>query len=175
MPLPIESDAPAADLARFDDEWAKAPVSSAEMYNDIPDGTYDAVIEDARLTETLSTGRPMIVWKLRIQGPQAVNRVVTKNQVITENTLGFLRQDLEKCRLQVSRVSELPARLGELVDRPIGLDKRTKDGRVNFYFRWGANGTSQNGLGDYALSGPRVPAGRPEDLSQAISDDDVPF
>ena len=175
MPTPIDSDPPAADLARFDDEWTKAPVPSAEMYSDIPDGTYDAVIEDARLTETLSTGRPMVTWTLRIQGPQAMNRVVTKNRVVTENTLGFLREDLEKCRLQVSRLSELPARLGELVDRPIGLDKRTKDGRANFYFRWAANRTSPNGLSDDAASGTRGPAGRPGDFNQAISDDDVPF
>jgi hypothetical protein len=39
----------------------------------------------------------------------------------------------------------LPAGVGELVDRPVGLDKRTKDGRTNFYFRWGSNRTSQGG------------------------------
>ena len=148
MALPIDSDAPVADLARFDDEWTKTAVSSDEMYSDIPDGSYDAVIEDARVTETTSTGRPIVIWKLRIQGSQAANRVVTKNRVITENTLGYLREDLEKCRLQVSRLSELPARLGELVDRPVGLEKRTKDGKTNFYFRWGHNRTSQNGLSD---------------------------
>jgi hypothetical protein len=177
MLSPVDSDAPAADLARLDNEWTKTTVPSDDIYADIPDGSYDAVIEDARLTETTSTGRPMLIWKLRIQGPQAVNRVVTKNQVITEKTLGFLRQDLEKCRLQVSRLSELPARLGELVDRPIGLQKLTKDGKTNFYFRWGANRTSQNGLSDDALSGPRAQpqAGRPGEFSQTISDDDVPF
>ena len=148
MALPIDSDAPAADLARFDDEWAKTPGWSDETYSDMPDGSYDAVIEEARVTETTSTGRPIVIWKLRIQGPQAVNRVVTKNRVITENTLGYLREDLEKCRLQVSRLSELPSRLGELVDRPVGLEKRTKDGKTNFYFRWGSNRTSQHSLGD---------------------------
>ena len=148
MSLPIASDAPATDLARFDDEWAKTSVSAEEMYSDIPDGSYDAVIEGARVTETTSTARPMVIWKLRIRGPQAVNRVVTKNRVITENTLGYLREDLEKCGLQVSRLSELPDRLGELSDRPVGLDKRTKDGRANFYFRWGSNRTSQNGPDD---------------------------
>jgi hypothetical protein len=118
------------------------------MYSDMPDGSYEAVIEEALLTETVSTGRPMVTWKLRIQGPQAVNRLVTKNRVITENTLGYLREELDKCRVQVSRLSELPARLGELADRPIGLEKRTKDGKSNFYFRWGANRTTQAGLRD---------------------------
>ena len=146
MALPIDSDAPAADLARFDDEWAKTPVTSGDIYSDIPDGIYDAVIEDARVTETTSTGRPMVTWKLRLQGPQGANRPVTKNRVITENTLGYLREDLEKCGLPVSRLSELSAHLGELVDRPIGVEKRTKGGRTDFYFRWGSTRTSQNVL-----------------------------
>jgi hypothetical protein len=148
MGLPIDADASAGDLTRFDDEWAKTSAATEEMYSDIPDGIYDAVIEEARVTETASTGRPIVIWKLRIQGPQAINRVVTKNRVITENTLGYLREDLEKCRLQVSRLSELRDRLGELVDRPIGLVKRTKNGRTNFYFRWESSRTSQNTLSD---------------------------
>jgi hypothetical protein len=152
MALPTQSDPPVGDLARFDEEWTKTTASSDDLYPDIPDGTYDAVIEDARVTETASTNRPVVVWKLRIRGPQAVNRVVTKNRVITENTLPYLREDLEKCRLAVSRLSELPARLSELADRPIGIEKRTKDGRTNIYFRW-----------------------QPNRNSQGVTDDDIPF
>jgi hypothetical protein len=173
MLSPVDSEAPAADLARFDNEWTKTSVASEDMYADIPDGTYDAVIEEAYLTETVSTGRPMVIWKLRIQGPQAVNRLVTKNRVITENTLGYLKEELEKCRLPVSSLSELPARLRELADRPIGLQKFTKDGKSNFFFRWGANRTSPNTPGDNLLSGPRP---QPQAaFNPAISDDDVPF
>ena len=118
------------------------------MYSDIPDGTYDTVIEEARVSETASTGRPMVIWRLKITGPQAVNRVVTKNRVITENTLVYLKEDLEKCGTQVSRLSELPARLVGLVDHPIRVEKRTKDGRTNFYFRWEANRPGQIGPDD---------------------------
>jgi len=145
MALPLDSDAPAADLARFDEEWTKTLVSSDEMYSDVPDGTYEAVIENALVTETASTGRPVVVWKLRITGPQAVGRVVTKNRVVTENTLAYLKEDLEKCQLKVSRLSELRTRIVELVDRPIGIDKRTRDGRTNFYFRWDSNRSGHNG------------------------------
>jgi hypothetical protein len=137
-----------AELARFEDEWTKTVSPSDEMYSDIPDGIYDAVIEDARVSETISTGRPVVVWKLRIKGPQAVNRVVTKNHVITENTPSFLKEDLEKCRVQVSRLSELPDRLAGLVDHPISIAKRTKDGRANFYFRWESNRSGHIGTDD---------------------------
>jgi hypothetical protein len=148
MALPVDTGAPSADLARFDEEWTKTAVPANELYSDIPDGTYDAIIEDVRVTETASSGRPMVTWKLRIQGPQAANRVVTKSRVITENTLAYLKEELEKCRLQVSRLSELRARVGELVNRPIGVEKRTKDGRVNFYFRWVSKGAGQDGVID---------------------------
>jgi hypothetical protein len=145
MALPLDSNAPAADLAQFDEEWTKTSVSSDEMYSDVPDGTYEAVIEDARVTETASTGRPVVVWKLRIKGPQAAGRVVTKNRVITENTLPYLKEDLEKCQLKVSRLSELRTRITELVDRPISIVKRTRDGRTNFYFRWESSRSGHNG------------------------------
>jgi hypothetical protein len=148
MAAPSNSDAQASDLAQLDRKWAETSVSADDRYSDVPDGSYDAIIEEASVAETTSTGRPVVIWKLRIQGPQAVNRLVTKNRVITENTLAYLKEDLEKCGLQVSRLSELPARLAELVDHAIGIDKRTKDGRTNFYFRWASNRTSQNILND---------------------------
>jgi hypothetical protein len=150
MALPNGTDGQAAALARFDDEWTKTSVSSNDVYSDIPDGPYDAVIEEARLSETISTGRPMVVWKLRIQGPNG-NRVVTKNRVITENTIVYLKEELEKCQLKVSSLSQLPAHLGKLAGRPIGVEKRTKDGQVNFYFRWADRAdqaASQNSLDD---------------------------
>jgi hypothetical protein len=152
MALPAQSDPTAGDLARFDEDWTKATAPSADLYPNVPDGIYDAVIEDAQLTETVSTGRPMVIWRLRILGPQAVDRVVTKNRVITENTLQYLREELDKCRLAVSRLSELPTRLSELAGRPIGIEKRTRDGRSNIYFRRQASRTNQG-----------------------ITDDDVPF
>ena len=150
MAQPTGSEAQAAALARFDDEWTKTSVSSNDIYSDIPDGPYDAVIEEASLSETASTGRQMVTWKLRIQGPDG-SRLVTQTRVITENTIAWLKEDLEKCRLSVSSLSQLPARLGELAGRPISVEKRTKDGRTNFYFRWASNGVDrvgQNGLDD---------------------------
>ena len=125
----------AVDLARFDTQWSNTKAPAEEIYSDIPDGTYEAVIEDARVSATASTGRPIVLWTLRISGPEAVNRVVTKNRVITENTLTYLREDLEKCGLPLHRLSDLPERIHDLVGQPVGIDKRTKDGKANIYFR----------------------------------------
>jgi hypothetical protein len=122
------------ELSRFDAEWIKTRGPA----DDIPDGVYDAVIEAVRLSETRSTGRPVVIWTIRIEGPRAVNRVVRKNKVISERTLPFLKDDLEKCGLRISRLSELGGRLDEMTGRPVQIERRTKGGRVNFYFRWPA-------------------------------------
>ena len=131
----LDDEVRATDLKAFDTEWAKTAISN-EPHSDIPDGIYDTVIEDARVTRTATTGKAAVVWTLRIQGSAAANRTVTKSRVITQNTLPFLREDLEKCHLSVSRVSDLPERLKELAGKTIAIDKRTKDGWVNIYFRW---------------------------------------
>lgn len=143
-----EIDGWAPDLERFDEEWKKTSTSSDEMYSDIPDGIYDGIIEGAAISETTSTGRPSVIWKLRIKGPQAANRLITKNRVITENTLPYLKEDLEKCRIQVARLSELPSRLSELVDRPVRFEKSTKNGRTNIYFRRESVRISHDSLDD---------------------------
>jgi hypothetical protein len=153
MPL-ANSEAPESNLARFNDQWAKTPVGPEDMYSDIPDGTYDAVIEDAHLTETVSTGRPMVIWKLRIQGPQAVNRLVTKNRVITENTLGIPpRRIWTSAGCRCHDLSELPARLGR-TGGPPHRPRKAHEG-------WeGATSTS---------------AGEPTGPPRPVCSDDIPF
>ena len=124
------------DLSRFDQEFAKAGAAEEDYYSDIPDGAYEGVIEDAHVTETVSTGRPVVLWTLRITGPQALNRVLHRNLVITEKTLAWLKDDLSKCGLALEKISDLPRRIGELNGRAVSFDKKTKDGRMNLYFRW---------------------------------------
>jgi hypothetical protein len=62
--------------------------------------------------------------------------VVQKNRVVTEKTIPWLKEDLEKCGLVLSKFSQLPARIGEMTGRAVLFEKKTKDGRGNIYFRW---------------------------------------
>jgi hypothetical protein len=136
MPIHDTPDTAAADLHQFDEAWTKAPVSIDDHYADIPDGNYEALIEEARVTTTASTGRPMVVWTLRIQGPVAANRTLPKTRVVTDNTVTWLKEDLRKCGLNLERLSELPQRIHEIEGQVLPVEKRTKDGRMNVYFRW---------------------------------------
>ncbi len=136
MPLSDPPETAPVDLRQFDETWTKAPAGIDDHYNDIPDGNYEAVIEEARVTVTATTGRPMVVWTLRIQGPVAANRTLPKTRVITDNTVSWLKEDLRKCGLDLERLSELPQRIREIEGLVLPVEKRTKDGRMNVYFRW---------------------------------------
>jgi hypothetical protein len=135
MPLHDTPGTAATDLRQFDEAWPKPPVGRDDRYADIPDGKYEALIEEARLTTTASTGRPMVVWTLRIQGPVAANRTLPKTCVITENSVAWLKQDLSKCGLNLERLSDLPQHIHEIEGQVLPVEKRTKDGRMNVYFR----------------------------------------
>lgn len=136
MTARLTSDSFTFDLAQFDDAWGKAPAGSDDYYADIPDGNYEAVVEEARVTTTTTTGKPMVVWTLRIRGPVAENRTLPKTRVITDSTLGWLKEDLRKCGLNLERLSDLPNRVHEMDGLVMPVEKRTKDGRMNVYFRW---------------------------------------
>ena len=114
MPLHDTPGTATTDLRQFDEAWPKPPVGRDDRYADIPDGQYEALIEEARLTTTASTGRPMVVWTLRIQGPVAANRTLPKTRVVTDNTVTWLKEDLRKCGLNLERLSELPQRIHEI-------------------------------------------------------------
>jgi hypothetical protein len=133
------------DLSRFDEEYAKTtpsgPAKEPSAY-EVPDGAYSTTVEDAFLTKTRNTGNPMLVWRLRITSGAETGRTLTKTRVITEKTLPFLREDLNRIGVDVGRLSELNGRLREMLDREVPVFKKTKDGwpEVSFCRRSPASG-----------------------------------
>ena len=124
-------------LRKFEEQWGKTPARMPEdRYAGLPDGDYEATIEEARLSETASTQRPVVIWTLRIEGPHGAGRVIYKSRVITENTLTYLKEDLEKCGLSLDRLSELEASLPELAGRAVTMRKVTRPTGSDIYFSW---------------------------------------
>lgn len=143
------------DLSVYDEEYSRATAPQASQspaVDDIPDGAYDACIEDVHLSRTATTGNPMVLWKLRILGPQCQGRPLTKVRVITAKTLGLLKRDLERLDVHLERLSELPARAGEMLDRSVRIFKKTNPERrwTEVYFLGlleGAEGCSRPAAG----------------------------
>lgn len=116
------------DLREFDDDFARAesrPPSAEPIHPEVPDGIYETQVEDVTIGRTANTGNPMIVWKLRIQGPQCQGRTLSKVRVVTQKTIPFIKEDLERLEVQLERFSDLNGRLAEMIDRPIRVFKKT--------------------------------------------------
>lgn len=116
------------DLRTFDEEYSRAErriPAEESRYEEVPDGVYEARVEDVHLSRVASTGNPMIIYKLRIQGPQCEGRTLNKVRVITPKTLAFVKEDFERLNFQIDRLSELHDRMLEMVDREIRIFKKT--------------------------------------------------
>lgn len=122
------------DLAQFDDDYASAPVEERE-FEDVPDGKYQAKVEKVELTKAQSSGNPMLKWTLKILGPRCAGRLLWRNSVMaSKENLKWLKTDLHTCGVDLEKLSELPNRLGDLLDVTLEVTKRTKGDSENIYF-----------------------------------------
>ena len=127
-------DAP-IDLARFDEAFQRAKLKAGEGTQDaVPDGYYDTVVEEVRLSKTPRTGNPMVIWKLRVVSEEFHARTLTKTRIITEKTLHFLKDDLERCGVHLERLSDLSLHLEKMFGLKISVMKKTKDQWTDVYF-----------------------------------------
>jgi hypothetical protein len=127
-------DAP-IDLARFDEAFQRARLKEGENGQEIiPDGYYETIVEEVRLTRTARTGNPMVVWRLRIMSGEFHPRTLSKVRVITDKTLQFLKDDLERCGVHLERLSDLSLHLDEMFGLKINVMKKTKDQWTDIYF-----------------------------------------
>ncbi|MBI5282682.1 MAG: DUF669 domain-containing protein [Candidatus Solibacter usitatus] len=157
------------DLSAFDDEYGRAEIRSAPEIEaeEIPDGIYDASVEDIHLTRTANTGNPMILYKLRIVGPTCEGRAVTKVRVITQKTLPFVKEDMRRLNVNLERLSDLSTRVDDIVDRRVRIFKRTNPERrwTDVYFIRDGKGPAR----ETSVDGPAELAWR------TGTDDDLPF
>ena len=122
------------DLAQFDDDFSEAPIEERE-FEDVPDGKYQVKVEKVELTRAQSSGNPMLKWTLKILGPRFAGRLLWRNSVMaSKENLKWLKTDLHTCGLVIAKLSELPARLGDLLDVTLEITKRTKGDSENIYF-----------------------------------------
>ncbi|MCL4499294.1 MAG: DUF669 domain-containing protein [Chloroflexi bacterium] len=128
------TDASDFDLAQFDDDFSEIPVEERE-FEAVPDGKYQVKVEKVELTRAQSSGNPMLKWTLRILGPRFAGRLLWRNSVMaSKENLKWLKTDLHTCGVDIEKLSELPARLGDLLDVTLEVTKRTKGENENIYF-----------------------------------------
>lgn len=129
----------AIDLARYNDEFKDAPVEERE-FDEVPDDKYQINIDRAELVCAQSTGTPMLKLTMKILGPTCVGRMLWRNYTWeheNKETRKFLftrlKTDLATCGVVIDDLTELPSRLGDLLDVKLEINKRTKEGHSNIY------------------------------------------
>jgi len=113
------------DLTTLDGAFATAHLPTALA---VPDGWYTVTVETVALRRTRRTGRPMLCWTLRIVSPpEWAARRLWRHLVLSRDHLGWLKQDLRLCGVELSRLSALPNYLARLRGVHLEVTKRTRD------------------------------------------------
>jgi hypothetical protein len=143
------------DLSRFNTLYkTEAPSDAAPVLHTVPDGRYEVVVAEATLTKSQRSGNPMIRYVLRITGATFRDRIIRKHSAITENTIRFVRKELEVCGMQLARFEDLKSRIHELDGVQLEVVKVTKGEDSNIYFNRSLSAQSQ---------------------ADVVADDDLPF
>lgn len=124
------------DLSRFNSLYKtqSMPEAAPAAFHSVPDGRYEVVVAEACLTKSQRSGNPMIRYVLRITGSTYRDRILRKHSAITENTIRFVRKELEVCGLKLDRFDELKTRANELEGLELEVVKVTKGEDSNIYF-----------------------------------------
>lgn len=143
------------DLTRFNTLYkTETPSDAAPIVHSVPDGRYEVVVAEATLTKSQRSGNPMIRFVLRITGSTFRDRILRKHSAITENTIRFLRKELETCGLRLEQFADLKSRLHEIEGVELEIVKVTKGEDSNIYFNRAITSQSQ---------------------ADGVAEDDVPF
>ena len=148
------------DWGKYDEPGTESGGGGRKKYDDVPDGDYDVLVEEAEATESKS-GKPMLRFKMRIEGPKYINRVVFRNQV-TEGNDGkpfwFVLKELGI--FGIERWKDVPAMIGNAEGSRVAINISHKGEYQNIKF--------------VELLAPTKKKAAPEQKAE-VNDDDVPF
>ena len=131
---PGEDGPPDIDLAKFDSDFADAPIEEKE-FDSVPDDKYQVNVDKVEITTAKTSGNAMLKWTLRILAPRHQNRLLWRNNVMaTRENIKWLKNDLHVCGLDLQKLSDLPANLERLLDVKLEVTMRTKGDNENVYF-----------------------------------------
>jgi len=152
------------DLEQYDEEFSGAQCDVDRDDDELPPGKYQMVTERAELQRS-TKGNPMLVWRMRVLGPRYAGRKHWhRNMIITKDNIKWLKHDLLVAGLELTKLSELPARLDELCDVVLEVQLKKKGDMTNTFINRRVRTPAAVGGSGGAPAGGAAPA-----------DDDFPF
>lgn len=106
-------------------------------FEELPDGTYPAIINAVKFTQTKNTGKPMFVWEFIIDGGKFNGRKEWKNQVLNDPTsMAYLRLDLKAFGIVDKEIELIEAKLDTLLDVQLDITiAKNEKGFRNIYLK----------------------------------------
>lgn len=120
------------DLANLDEDFGETPVQE-DSYDTVPDGKYQVRVAKVGFARSRKTRSLMLKWQLKILGPTHAGRYLFRNNMVCKESLSWLKTDLHRCGLDLAKASDLPGRMGELMDLTLEVTKKTKGENENVY------------------------------------------
>lgn len=93
-------------------DWATLATTAAAGFDPVPDGTYDAVVVECKLTSTKDKGNPMYAVKFNVMEGPYKDRKIWNNFTATQgnpNAMGFFFKHMEALGLPKSWFMTNPA------------------------------------------------------------------
>lgn len=120
-------------LGQYDDDFQKSKEATGAN-EPIPDGSYQAMVNAARIVESKETFRPMLEWELAVvTGPYEGRKEWLRQFLDNANNYPFVKRNLRVCGVQMERLSELPGVLDQLLNTVIEITiKTTKKGDKDY-------------------------------------------
>jgi hypothetical protein len=126
---PSTSPSDNVDLAQF-----KTAFREAKGTDEVPDGTYQAVVEKVYLTHAKRSGNPMLAWRLRIiSEPYRGLVLFRQNMLVANENIKWLKKDLYVCGLRFDEIEELPDHLEKLIGLKLDVEKVTNNKMSSVY------------------------------------------
>jgi hypothetical protein len=100
----------------------------------LPDGLYQAVVEDAEMARGGRPGHYVVTYNLRVLGPICAGQRIEKTSLISEKSLGQARRELAACGLELEQLSDLQDQLLEVIDAELDIRILNSRGEMEVRF-----------------------------------------
>ena len=125
------------DLSELEDivEDFQEAEPEQQSFEPVPDGRYQVKVDRVEIDRAKSSGNPLLRWTLKILGPTHQGRLLWLNNVLIRGqSLAWLKRNLRTCGMELEQITDLPSRLGELLDVVLEVKKQTSGENSNVYF-----------------------------------------
>ncbi|MBH8609096.1 DUF669 domain-containing protein [Thermoactinomyces sp. CICC 10521] len=129
-------------FAQFDEQFIKAEVTEVKR-GPLPDGEYKVQVE-AFLMARSRQGKPQLQWSLKIIDGEYKGRTINKyNGFDTPEKLGYLKVDLLKAGLKITKLSDLADKMGDMFGKKLLITVKQNGDYRNVYIEKELNESNQ--------------------------------